>query len=114
MAISEVFAGMVSVTSTELSLLRNVSYSSGSPQIGDGVYQTFLDLSDMIVGDQLVVTVYEKVQSSDTQRKVAEFYFDGAQPRPNTTMSSLLLINGWDITAKCLAGTSITVNWSIR
>lgn len=113
MAITEAFAGSATVTTTELSLPRNASYSSGSPQTTDGVYQVWLDVSDMVGGDELQIRVYEKVQASDTQRVAYEAFLFGPQSSL-FVIPSLILMNGWDVTADCLAGTSIVVNWSIR
>ena len=79
----------------------------------DGVFQVFLDLSDMIAGDQLQVRIYEKVRSGDTQRIVYEAILTGAQAQPIWVSPSLVLLHGWDVTLDALAGT-ITVNWSIR
>ena len=65
---SEAYVGSEAVSTTEWSMPRDASYSSGSPTTADGVYQIFLDLSDMIAGDELQMRVYEKVQSGGTQR----------------------------------------------
>ena len=79
----------------------------------DGVFQIFLDLSDMIAGDQLQIRIYEKVLSSSTQRICYEAILYGAQAQPIWVSPSLILLHGWDATLDALAGT-ITVDWSIR
>jgi hypothetical protein len=68
----------------------------------------------MIAGDQLQIRLYEKVQASGTQRVIYESVVAGVQSPPTWVSPSLILINGWDMTLKTLAGTSITVEWSIR
>lgn len=120
MAISEAFAGSEAVSTTEWSLPRDASYTSASPQTDDGVYQIWLDLSDMVAGDQLQIRVYEKVQAADTQRVVYETILTGSQggtgagsPAPIWVSPSLVFLHGWDVTLDALAGT-ITVTWSIR
>lgn len=113
MATTEAFAGTEAIGTTEWSLPRDASYAAGSPQTDDGVYQGWLDLSDMIAGDELQIRIYEKVQSSDTQRIAYESRLAGPQSPPNWTSPPLTLLHGWDWTLDAIAGT-ITVTWSIR
>lgn len=113
MAIAEI-TGTQAVDTTEHSLATDTSYGTDDAQTDDGVVQTFLDVSDMVAGDQLQLRVYEKVQnSSDTQRVVYEAVLTGAQAQPVFVTPALTLIHGWDVTCDALAGT-ITVGWSIR
>jgi hypothetical protein len=111
MAIAELYSGTEAVGATEWSCTTDTS----GPDVDttDGVFQVFLDLSDMIAGDQLQIRVYEKVRSSSTQRIVYQAILTGAQPEPVWVSPSLILMHGWDVTLKALAGT-ITVDWSIR
>jgi hypothetical protein len=113
MALTEAFAGTQAVDSTEWSCTTDTSYDTGDLQTGDGIYQTFLDLSDMVAGDILQVRVMEKVGSASTSRVVYEAILREVQSTPNFVLPSLALIHGWDVTLKALAGT-ITVDWSIR
>lgn len=111
MAITEAYAGSEAVSTTEHSMTTDTA----GPDVDttDGVYQIFLDLSDMIAGDQLQIRIYEKVQSSSTQRICYEAILYGAQAQPIWVSPSLILMHGWDATLDALAGT-ITVEWSIR
>lgn len=111
MALAELYSGTKAVDTTEWSLTTDTSGPDADTT--DGVFQAFLDVSDMIAGDQLQVRVYEKVRSGDTQRVVYEAILTGAQAQPIWVSPSLVLLHGWDITCDALAGT-ITVNWSIR
>lgn len=111
MAITEPFAGTEDVSTTEWSLTTD---SSGPDvETSDGVFQIFLDVSDMVSGDELQIRVYEKVQSSDTQRIVYQSNLVGPQSPPIFVTPSLILMHGWDVTLDAIAGT-ITVTWSIR
>ena len=112
MAITEAFANSEAVGATEHSMPADATYSSGSPQTDDGIYQIFLDVSDMIATDELQIRVYEKVNSGGTQRIVYEAYLFGVQGHVWVS-PSLILMHGWDATLDALAGT-ITVIWSIR
>jgi hypothetical protein len=114
MAITEAFTGTEAVSTTEWSLPRDASYASGSTQTADGVYQIFLDLNDMIAGDELQIRVYEKVTSGGTQYIVWQSILAGAQSPPIWVSPSLILMHGWDVTADTIVGGTITVNWSIR
>ena len=111
MAITEAYAGTEAVGATEWSCTTDTA--GPDADTNDGVYQVFLDLADMIAGDQLQVRVYEKVQSAGTQRIVYEAILTGAQAQPVWVSPSLVLLHGWDVTLDALAGT-ITVEWSIR
>ena len=105
------YSGTEAVSTTEHSLTTDTS----GPDVDttDGVFQLFLDLSDMVAGDELQIRCYEKVRSGDTQRIVAEWSLFGAQSNPNWVSPALILMHGWDFTVDAISGT-ITVLWSIR
>ncbi len=111
MAIAELYTGTEAVGATEHSLTTDTSGPDADTT--DGVFQVFLDLNDMVAGDQLQIRIYEKVTSSSTQRIVYEAILTGAQAQPVWASPSLILMHGWDVTLDALAGT-ITVDWSIR
>ena len=116
MAITEAYSGSAAIGTTEYSAPNNANYSSGSPITVQGVYQVFLDVSDMVAGDQLQIRIYEKCRSvspGNTQAVIYESILSGAQA-DLWVSPSLILLHGWDVTFDTLAGTSITVNWSIR
>jgi hypothetical protein len=108
---SELYSGTEAVSTTEHSLTTDTA----GPDVDttDGVFQVFLDLSDMVAGDQLQIRIYEKVTSSSTQRIVYESILTGAPATPIWASPALILLHGWDVTLDALAGT-ITVDWSIR
>ena len=111
MAIAELYSGTEAVGATEHSCTTDTAGPDSDTT--DGVFQVFLDVSDMVAGDQLQVRIYEKVRSGDTQRVVYQAILAGAQSDPIWVSPSLVLMHGWDVTLDALAGT-ITVNWSIR
>jgi len=113
MAISEAYSGTASITSTEYSCPNAATYAAGSAITTDGVYQVFLDTSDMVAGDSLQIRIYEKCRSGDTQRIIYEAILTGTMAA-TWVSPSLILLHGWDVSLQTLAGTSITVNWSIR
>lgn len=112
MAITEAYSGTAAIGATEYSAPNNANYSSGSPITVDGVYQVFLDTSDMVAGDELRIRIYEKCRSTDTQRIIYESFLNGTMAA-TWVSPSLILLHGWDVTLTAISGT-ITVNWSIR
>lgn len=113
MAITELYSGTEAVGSTEHSLVTDTSYDTGDASTADGVFQVFLDLSDMVATDILQIRIYEKCRSGDTQRVCYEAILRDVQAEPIWVSPSLVLMHGWDVTCDALAGT-ITVLWSIR
>lgn len=111
MAIAELYTGTEAVGATEHSATTDTSGPDADTT--DGVFQAFADVTDMVAGDQLQISIYEKCRSGDTQALVYRTVLTGAQSEPLWVSPSLILLHGWDVTFKALAGT-ITVNWSIR
>ena len=111
MAVTQVYSGTEAVSTTEHSCTTDTAGPDADTTAG--VYQVFLDVSDMVAGDQLQVRVYEKVRSGDTQRVVYEAILSDVQAHPVWVSPALMLMHGWDVTLDALAGT-ITVLWSIR
>jgi hypothetical protein len=111
MAISEAYAGSEAVSTTEWSITTDTA--GPDAQTDDGVYQVFLDVSDMVLTDILQIRVYEKVGAASTQRVVAEWILRDVQAEPVWVSPTLILLHGWDVTLDALAGT-ITVDWSVR
>ncbi len=112
MAIDVAFAtGTEAVSTTEHSCINDSS--TIATDTTDGIYQLFLDVSDMVAGDQLQIRLYETCRTSDTQRVIKEWVLNDAQADGGWVSESFILGVGWDFTLDALAGT-ITVLWSIR
>jgi len=111
MAITELYSGTEAVSTTE----HSITTDTAGPDVDttDGIFQIFLDVSDMIAGDELQIRIYEKVRSADTQRICYQTTLMGAQANPIWVSPSLILLHGWDCTLDAISGT-ITVNWSVR
>lgn len=112
MAITEAYSGTASVSGTEFSCPNNTTYSSGSVIASTGVYQVFLDISDIGFGEELRIRIYEKCRSGDTVRIIYESYIPYAVSE-TWVSPSLVLMHGWDVTLLATTG-SFNVNWSIR
>lgn len=99
------------IGSTEYSL--PAGSTTLAPVTTGGVYQIFLDFNAMAAADQFEIKIYEKAYSSGTQRLVYTSTVTGAQPTLWVS-PPLVLLNGWDVTVKKLAGTDRAIPYSIR
>lgn len=112
MSISTFVSNTVTVSTTELSLLNGNSTIAANTSAG--VYQVFVDLNAMTVSEQYQLKIYEKTISGGTQRVIQDVIFSGVQGNPIYASPSLILLNGWDMSLKKLAGTDRSLIWSIR
>jgi len=109
MALTEHETGsQLAVVATEHTL------NTTSPDGTNAVYQFWLDCSGMLSGDELIIRIYEKVRSSDTQVLVYDDTLSGAQSAPAWVSPSLLLLHGWDFTIEQTTGTGRSYPWSVR
>lgn len=100
------------VIGTTLYSLPNDS-TTLTPITVDGVYQVFLDLAAMTVTEQYEVTILEKVTAAGAQREVFQAVIAGTAA-PCWVSPSLILMHGWDVQVRKLAGTDRSIGWSIR
>lgn len=114
MTISEAFTGSaVTISTTEWSLTTGTS--GPDVETSDGIFQCFVDLGTAIAaGDVFEFRCYEKALSGGTQRLCYSARVAGAQSAPIWASPCLVLINGWDMTLKKIAGTDRAMDWSIR
>lgn len=114
MALTQAYSGVeAALGTTEWSLPRDAAYSSASPTVDTGIFQLFLDLSDMIAGDEVEIKIYEKVLSTESQKLVWQAVISGSSSDPIFVTPALALMHGWDITAKAVSG-AVAIVWSIR
>ena len=111
MPITQIITGSASISTTEYSLVANST--SLASNTSAGVYQVFIDFANLLDGDEYDVRIKEKTLSSSIQSNVYLARLEGVQTSPFVT-PSLILINGWDVTAQKMTGTDRTINWSIR
>lgn len=112
MAITEAFTGSPTVGTTEYSVVNGSTTLTASTAAG--VYQLFADLAAMAAGDEFQIRIYEKVQSGGTQRVVYQSNLVGVSPAPAWASPSLLLLNGWEMSLKKIAGTDRAIPYSCR
>lgn len=114
MAISEAFSRSAqSVGTSEYSIPGNTTSGVPTSQTDDGVYQCFIDLVNMAKGDEYQFAIYEKAISGGTSRQIFFQTFLGDHASLFVT-PTLILMHGWDMTMKKLAGTDRTFDMSIR
>ncbi len=110
MAIAEAYTGTQAITVGDFWSLATDT-AGVDTTTADGVYQVFVDVSDMVTGDQVYIIIYEDV--GGLQGELAEFWLYGPQPFPIWVSPTFVLTDGWDVVAGTLVGT-VTIDWSIR
>lgn len=113
MAITQAFSGTATIGTTEYSLTANGTFVPNTGQATDGVYQVFIDFSNMSGLDQYQIRIYERCLAGSTQQIIYESVLSGAQA-DLWVSPSLILIHAWDVTVDKLAGTDRSISWSIR
>jgi hypothetical protein len=112
MAIAEAYSGTQAVdNASEWSMVTDTAGVDNAT--ADGVYQIFIDLNDMVTGDQLLISIYETVDGSVSRATYRSILY-GPQPTPIWVSPTLVLTDGWDATLLMLSATTATIDWSIR
>jgi hypothetical protein len=101
------------IGSTEYSLPNNST--TLTPQTDDGIYQVFIDCTNLTATEQYELKIKEKATSSGTQRNIIKETITGpVSPDGAVVSGSFIFGHGWDITLKKLQGTDRSISWSIR
>lgn len=106
----------VSITTTEWAVVSNEAFTVNSTSLETtaGAFCLWLDTSDMVQGDILAITLYEKVEATGgAQRPVQGWRLYGVQEQ-NFLTPVLLLMYGWEFTLDAISGGTIVVDASIR
>jgi hypothetical protein len=111
MAITNAFTDTATIGATEYSLPNDST--TLTPRTEVGVFQVFIDTSTMQVGDQYEITVYETVVTGGSQLSIYQAVLTGVMT-DSWVSPTLILMIGWDVTMKKLAGTDRSMSWSIR
>lgn len=111
MPIAEYRTGSDTISTTEYSVVTPGTTLASDAT--DGVYQVFIDFSNMAAGDEYEIKIKEKVTSAGSQATIYYAVLEGAQSSPFVT-PTLVLLHGWDVTVKKNAGTDRSISWSIR
>lgn len=111
MPIAELYTNTASIGTVEYSLPNNSTTPASITD--DGVYQVWIDAATMTVTEEYEISIKEKATSGGTQRLVYHGHIAGVQTS-NWVSPSLILLHGWDVTMKKIAGTDRSFSWSIR
>lgn len=111
MAPTEAFTGSETVSTTEWSMTTDTA--GPDTETSDGVFELWLDVNAMALGDRFEVKLYEKVESGGTQREADSLVISN-DIKPHRRIYLGMLMHGWDVTIKKLAGTDRLIAWSIR
>ena len=95
--------------------LGTETFLGTDPQLTDGVFQFFVEVTNMARIDRLVIRLYEKVNDTgDTARKFAEWVLTNQQSDGLWVSPSFMLLFGWRFSLEQTAGTGRAFQWSIR
>lgn len=113
MALTQPFTGSaLTVSTTELSLVSGTSTLQTNSTAG--IYQLFLDTSNLTATESYLLKIKEKVAAAGTQRLMQSLLLTGVQATPVYVSAAMQLMNGWDITLTKLNGTDRAFDYSIR
>lgn len=108
---TEAFTGTETVTTTEWSLTTDTA--GPDTETSDGIFELWLNVDAMALGDRFEVKLYEKVTSAGTQRKVDTWVITNDATSHRRIYLGMLM-HGWDVTIIKLAGTDRAIDWSLR
>ena len=112
MTIATAYTNSATISTTEYSLPNNSTTLATLTAVA--IYQVFIDASALVAGDAYRITIYEAVQAAGTKRVAWAETLTGAQGGPVWVSPSMILMNGWDVTAIRLSGADRVIGWSIR
>ena len=105
----------VLVTGSKTSDGTEQTLNTTSPELTDGVFQLWVDLSTMVNDDIVTLRIKEKVEGTGgTQRLVWSATFKHIQAYPASVSPPLILIYGWDMTLEKEAGSNTAFPFTIR
>src|SRR5882672_1013623 len=102
--------GSASAGASEISLISGTTSLQASTTAGD--VEIWIDLSNMVVGDQYQVRLVEKVNGGTAANAFISFPKDVQVGLYR--VGPLRVSEGWDPRLKLTSGSARTVNWSIR
>lgn len=111
MAISEFASG---TRTTSGGLEGSPTVIGGASNTTDGIFQLFMDFTQLADGDLIEVRCREKCLSSGSQVVVYAAQLGNAQDEPLMAGPSLILMHGWEFDIRQISGSARSIPWSIR
>lgn len=102
------------IGTAEYSILVGTTTGVPTSQTTEAIIEVFLDLSNLVAGDQFEVNMYEAAVSGGTQRKLPPITFSGVTFPPIQALTPLHFKNSYDITIRKLTGTDRSITMSAR
>lgn len=110
MAASQLDSGTTSALS-----LDTETFLGTDPNTTDGIFQFFVEVTNMARADRLVIRLYEKVNDTgDTARKFLECVLNNQQADGLWVSPAFNLLFGWRFSLEQTDGTGRTFQWSVR
>lgn len=102
-----------SITNTEFFLKSNSTTKTA--QGGDGTYQLFLDLNNLVKSDLFELKIYERARAADATEQVAfRAQLAGLRTLKHYVTPALTLMNGWEFSLVRKSASSRTIPHSLR
>lgn len=112
MAVTQIYSiSAVTVGTTELSIVSGTTTLANDTTAG--AYELVADASNMAKGDEFAIDMYEKALSGGTKRQFVSFSLMGVQSELFIS-PTFLLMWGWDMTIRKIAGVDRAFTASIR
>lgn len=112
MAVTELYAGTETVSTTEWSLTTDTG--TLATKTDDAVVQAWVDMSAMARGDSFRFKAYEKVQSTGSQALVFYHMIYNQQSDPMYVSPAMMLMHGWDFSLQRVNGSDRAITWGIK
>lgn len=105
-----------SAATIEKSLPSSTTSTGRAAIASTGIYQLYLDLTNMATSDEYRLRMYETVNSLATTAYGAflDQTFVGPQSPPLYVSPAFTLCDGWDMTLSMTTGSSRTFAWGIK
>jgi hypothetical protein len=100
------------ISTTEYSLTNNST--SIATQTTACIISVWIDVANLIAGDEYALAIQEKAVSGGTQRRLVIASLIGVQADPLFITAGYQVGVGWDVTLKRIAGADRAFSWTIR
>ena len=104
--------GTQNVDATEWSLPADAAYSGASPQTTDGIFQLFVDLRNLVAGDEFRLRIYSKV-NANTAKPILDVSLIGAHTE-HYVCPAFLFTEDWDMSLQRISASSRVIDWTIN
>lgn len=100
---------------SQTAVLNTEHFLGTDPDTTDGIFQFFVDVDLLTLGESLEIRLYEKCRAAgDTAKQIHMWKLTHDQSDPLWASPALVLLHGWRFSIKQIGGTGRAFPWSIR